>query len=94
MYEHMTMKQASEALANKTVTSVELTQSYLQRIKEKDVEIHAYLEVFESHALEQAKASDERRAGGEVLSEIDGIPLAIKDNMLIHRLHAHLRSTY
>ena len=88
MYEHMTLKQASEALANKTLTSVELTQSYLDRIAEKDKAIHAYLEVFEAHALEQARASDARRMAGEVLSEIDGIPLAIKDNILVEGEHA------
>jgi aspartyl-tRNA(Asn)/glutamyl-tRNA(Gln) amidotransferase subunit A len=87
MYELMTLKQAADALANKTVTSVELTQSYLDRIRAKDGDIHAYLEVFEAHALEQAKASDARRAAGSALSEIDGIPLAIKDNMLIEGEH-------
>ena len=70
------------ALKNKELSSVELTQVYLDRIKEHDSEIHAFLEVFDD-ALHQAKAIDHARASGENIGPLAGIPIAVKDNILI-----------
>lgn len=78
---NLTIKSAREALDKKEFTSVELTQASLEMIKAKDGEIHAFIEVFDD-ALEQAKRADEMIARGESLPLL-GIPLALKDNMLV-----------
>ncbi len=71
----------AEALERKEYSSAELTAAYLARIHEKDEEIGAFLTVTEEEAKEAARLSDERRAQGESLGMLDGIPTAIKDNI-------------
>ncbi len=75
----LTIKQASLKLNKGEITSLELTKSVLQRIKEVEPKVDAYITITEELALKQAKASDERRKKGKALSPIDGIPFAIKD---------------
>jgi amidase len=64
-------------------TSVALTEHFLNRIREINPEIHAVPYIFESEALAQARESDARRAAGNALSEIDGLPMTIKDAIRI-----------
>ncbi|MEI7741763.1 MAG: Asp-tRNA(Asn)/Glu-tRNA(Gln) amidotransferase subunit GatA [bacterium] len=79
----LTLKQASEALAAKKLTSVELTTACLNEIEARDAELGAFLSVDREGALKMAKESDARYAKVESLSPLDGIPLAIKDNILV-----------
>ncbi len=72
-----------EQLEEGQITSVQLTKRYLEAIKERDKEIHAYLEVFSDTALTEAAQSDERRREGRLLSRLDGIPIAVKDNIVM-----------
>jgi aspartyl-tRNA(Asn)/glutamyl-tRNA(Gln) amidotransferase subunit A len=74
-----TAARLSEELAAGQVTSVEVTQRHLDRIAEVDSKVHAFLQVDAEGALEQAAASDARRASGTPLSPLDGIPIAVKD---------------
>lgn len=60
-------------------SSVDITQSCLQRVAEVDSEINAFLYLDEEDALIQAKASDQRRSEGKSLGPLDGIPIALKD---------------
>ena len=69
----------ADALAAGETTSVELTQAFLDRIAAVDSEVHAFLHVDPEGALEQARASDERRASGQLASSLDGVPIAVKD---------------
>ena len=74
-----TAAQMAEALAKGETTSVELTQAHLDRIAAVDGQVKAFLHVDTEGALAQAKDVDARRAKGENLSPIAGIPLALKD---------------
>jgi len=65
-------------LASGDVTSVEATQAHLDRIAAVDGDVHAFLHVSEN-ALETAAGIDKRRAAGEKLGELAGVPVAIKD---------------
>lgn len=65
-------------LASGEVSSVEATQAHLDRIAAVDGAVHAYLHVSD-HALDVAADIDRRRAAGEALGELAGVPLAIKD---------------
>lgn len=83
----LTIKQASEGLRKKEFSATELVSSCLESIREKDGNLHAYLEVFQD-ALDQAKKADEqisqyRNIEMSRLPPLFGIPLAIKDNILI-----------
>jgi len=60
-------------------SAVEITQAHLERIGAVDRAVHAYLHVNAEGALVAAKAVDERRARGEELGPLAGVPLALKD---------------
>jgi aspartyl-tRNA(Asn)/glutamyl-tRNA(Gln) amidotransferase subunit A len=66
-------------LASGETTSVALTQAHLDQIKAVDDKVHAFLFVDEKGALEQAAQVDAKRAKGEKLSPLAGVPLALKD---------------
>ena len=66
-------------LASGETTSVALTQAHLDRIKLVDDKVHAFLFVDEKGALAQAASVDAKRAKGEKLSPLAGVPLALKD---------------
>jgi aspartyl-tRNA(Asn)/glutamyl-tRNA(Gln) amidotransferase subunit A len=67
------------ALADGSITSVELTSAHLDQITAVDSQVKAFLHVDNEGALAQAKAVDEKRKKGEKLSPLAGIPLALKD---------------
>ena len=67
------------ALTRRQVSARELTESCLRRIDRHDGAIGAFLQVDAEEALRQADAADRRRAAGESLSPLDGIPVAVKD---------------
>lgn len=66
-------------LAAGKLSSVELTQLYLDRIDRFDPQLHLLVTSLAQQAIEQAKASDKRRAEGKALGMLDGIPWVAKD---------------
>ncbi|KAF2419320.1 Asp-tRNA(Asn)/Glu-tRNA(Gln) amidotransferase subunit GatA [Microbacterium sp. B35-30] len=68
----------ADKLAAREVSSVEATQAHLDRIAAVDADVHAFLHVNE-HALDVAADIDRRRAAGDDLGPLAGVPLAIKD---------------
>ena len=68
-----------ELLAEKKVSAVELTQAIADRARAVDGRVHAFNSRDEAGALEQARASDARRAAGRSLGPLDGIPVGMKD---------------
>ncbi len=79
MLSQLTLAAASQGLAQKKFSSRELTQEHLQRIKNQNPDLNAYLTVLEESALAEATASDARRADQQTLGVLDGIPAAVKD---------------
>jgi len=79
--ENLTIVEARRALDAGEYTAVELARAYLARIEEKNSELNVYLEVFDD-VEERAGAADEKIAKGEA-GALTGIPLAVKDNILI-----------
>jgi aspartyl-tRNA(Asn)/glutamyl-tRNA(Gln) amidotransferase subunit A len=65
-------------LESREVSSVEVTQAHLDRIAAVDPGIHAFLHLNE-RALDAAAAVDAKRAAGEKLGALAGVPIAIKD---------------
>ena len=77
----LSITEASKKLAAGEITAVDLARACLEEIKKRNMDLNAYLEVFED-VEKQAEAADVRRAAGES-HPLLGIPLAIKDNILI-----------
>ncbi|RFA22065.1 Asp-tRNA(Asn)/Glu-tRNA(Gln) amidotransferase subunit GatA [Subtercola boreus] len=66
-------------LASGEVSSLEATDAHLDRIRAVDHDVHAFLHVAADAARATAKAVDARRAAGEALGALAGVPIAIKD---------------
>ncbi|AYF96934.1 amidase [Protaetiibacter intestinalis] len=75
------------ALEEGETTAVELVAAYLARIDALDGELNAVV-VRNAAAFDEARASDERRAAGETLGPLDGIPYTAKDSYLVRGLTA------
>lgn len=69
----------ASALASKDVSSVEATQAHLDRIAAVDGDLHAFLHVSSEEALATAAEVDTKRAAGEELHPLAGVPIAVKD---------------
>ena len=74
----LSIKEKLKGLTESTFSSLELTQSYLQRIKKIDKKINSFITVLEDKAIESARESDRRYKEGSALP-LDGIPIAHKD---------------
>ncbi len=68
-------------LASGEITSVELTQAFLDRIAAHDGTIHAFLRVNRDASLARAAEIDQRRRAGARLGPLAGLPVAVKDNL-------------
>ena len=84
----MTVLEIAAAVAEGKKTALEVTQESLAKIAELNPRLNALVEVFEADALAQAKAVDAKRARGEKLGPLCGVPVAIKDNILYKGHHA------
>lgn len=79
--EKLTLEDAGKALKEKKYTAVELTTAYLERAKKENPRLNAFAEIFDD-AIIDAKHADAMLASGKG-TPLTGIPVAIKDNMLM-----------
>ena len=80
---NLTIKSLHQGLREKQFSAVEVSEAHLKQIEEKDKTLEAYLNVDKEGALNTAKGVDELIKRGEPIGSLAGIPLAIKDNILI-----------
>lgn len=73
----------ADLLQKGEATSEQVTRAFIERTKKVDPEIKAFLHYDEEDALQQAKASDERRQKGQSKGPLDGVPIALKDNLAV-----------
>ncbi|MDQ1630352.1 MAG: aspartyl-tRNA(Asn)/glutamyl-tRNA(Gln) amidotransferase subunit [Frankiaceae bacterium] len=76
---HMTAADLSDALAKREVSAVAAAQAHLDRIAATEETVGAFLHVDVPGALDAAKAVDDKRAAGEPLGRLAGVPLGLKD---------------
>ncbi len=76
---HRTASELVSDLSSRKVSSVELTRAYLDQIATYDNKIKAFLHVDPGAALARAKEIDDRRAAGQPVGKLGGLPVAIKD---------------
>ena len=74
----LTLHEVAAMLQRREVSSVELTRAVLDRIRQVEERVKAFVTVTESLALEQAEAADRRIAAGDV-TPLTGVPAIIKD---------------
>ena len=83
--ELMTIKEIQVLLQAKKITSLELTNFFLDRIKKLDSKLMSCISVFEDEARQFAKQADDKISQGEK-GELLGIPYLLKDNILVKGL--------
>ncbi|MGB9609036.1 MAG: amidase family protein, partial [Minisyncoccia bacterium] len=86
--ENLTIKKLNQGLKNKEFKAVEIINFYLNEIKNKDNDIKAYLNIFGNEALKQAEEIDLKISRGEEINILTGLPLAVKDNILIENFQS------
>lgn len=75
----ISLHEISQQLTRREVSSREVVQQCLDRINATNSQVNAYIHLQPESALNAANAVDERRAAGESLSPLAGIPIGIKD---------------
>ncbi len=80
----ITAKTAGELhdlLVQKKITSTELTHAFLDRVWRLEGQVQAYVTVTDKAALKRAAEVDAKIARGQAIGTLEGIPMALKDNM-------------
>jgi len=77
------IKELHQKLINKEISATQLIESYFTVIEEKDSQIQAFLTLTKKQALEEAKKVDEKISRGGKIGILEGIPYAVKDNILV-----------
>ncbi len=77
----LTATEAAAALRNKEFSAVELAATYIKKSEEENPALNVYVEIFED-CVAQAKYADTLLSRGEG-GPLTGIPIAVKDNILI-----------
>jgi len=81
--ENLTIESARRGLMKKEFSASELVKFYLDKIKKQNKEINDFLEITSDLAIEQAKKVDDKISRRDKIGPIEGIPMAIKDNILV-----------
>lgn len=77
----LSVAEAGRRIAARELTSVALTQAYLDRIASVDKRVNSYITVLADQALAQARTLDEELAARRSRGPLHGIPIALKDNI-------------
>jgi Asp-tRNA(Asn)/Glu-tRNA(Gln) amidotransferase A subunit family amidase len=75
----LTASEAAARIREGRLTSEELVQGCLARIREAEPQVQAWTFLDEAHALEQARAADESRRSGVAIGALHGVPVGVKD---------------
>jgi len=80
---NLTIKKIHQGLVNKEFSDLELTKAYLDKIEKEDKKIHSFLSVYRDRAIAKSKKVDEKISKGEKISLLEGVPVSIKDIILV-----------
>ncbi len=79
----LTIVEFHKRLMGREFSAEEAARFFIKRIDDLDGEIGAFLEVWREEAIEQAKETDREIAAGGEIGILKGVPIAVKDNMLV-----------
>ncbi|MFH0988353.1 MAG: Asp-tRNA(Asn)/Glu-tRNA(Gln) amidotransferase subunit GatA [Parcubacteria group bacterium] len=79
----LSIKEAHDGLLKKRFTSVELTRACFDAIKKQDAKLNAFITLTEDSAYQAAERVDAKIKAKKKIGMLEGIPVAIKDNILV-----------
>lgn len=79
--EELTAHELHVLFAKKEASSTDVTNAVLKRIEGTEEKIKAFVTLTRETALARARSADDKIAKGELLSPLEGVPVAIKDNI-------------
>jgi len=79
----LSLREAIQGLEKKNFSSLELVKACLKQIEEEDPRINSFISLTAEEAKEAAKEIDRQISNKEKLGPLAGLPLAIKDNILV-----------
>ena len=77
----LTVHELQDKLKNKELTSSEITNAYVDKIKENEPKVEAFITTLTDDAVAKAEEIDKKREAGELTQKLAGIPIGIKDNI-------------
>ncbi len=80
-YFDYTAHELLDMLDRRDISAVDLAKGVFDRISEVEPDVHSYVTLTEELALSEAAVVDKKRAAGEALGPLAGLPVAVKDNM-------------
>ncbi len=82
-FSNASIKEINQGLLKKSFSAKDVSDFFVEKIKEKNKEIFCFLESDEKRIVHQAKEIDDKIRNKEKISILAGIPTAIKDNILV-----------
>ncbi|MEK7159376.1 MAG: Asp-tRNA(Asn)/Glu-tRNA(Gln) amidotransferase subunit GatA [Patescibacteria group bacterium] len=84
----LSIEEAHRGLVNKDFSCVDLARSCFDRIRERDEKLNAFITVLEDQSYETAEKVDRKIREGKNINVLQGIPVAVKDNILVEGVKA------
>ncbi|MCX6353652.1 MAG: Asp-tRNA(Asn)/Glu-tRNA(Gln) amidotransferase subunit GatA [Candidatus Aureabacteria bacterium] len=79
----LTVSEAAQLIRKRETSSHDLVRACLDRIRAVDATVGAFVDVYEKDALSEAHAADNRIAEGGAARALEGVPVAVKDNLCV-----------
>jgi len=79
----LTAKEIAQGVRSKKFRASDVAKDALAAAKKENESLHSYITLLEKEAMDQAKAIDQKIENGESIGPLSGVPVAIKDNMMI-----------
>ena len=77
----LTVHELQEKLKNKELTITEITKAYAKRIEEKEKDVQAFVTTLTDEAIKKSEEMQAKIDNGEIIGDLAGIPIGIKDNI-------------
>lgn len=76
---YLSIGELGPMIESRRVSPVEVTEAYLERIRQLNPQIHSYITVMEEHSIAAARHAEQEIQRGRYLGPLHGVPIGLKD---------------